>query len=395
MTTQDTILVINAGSSSIKFTLFLDKAEPESFLKGTIEGLYTGSAHFVAHDTAGSIVSERRWSGTVQDHAGMTKYLLEFVKTHLGNHEIVAIGHRVVHGGSEYGAPVRLDEIVLSKLHRLVPLAPLHQPHNLAPVRSIFDFAPTIFQVACFDTAFHAGQPPIAQSFALPPDVTEKGVKRYGFHGLSYEFIASRMPSLDPALSNGKVVVAHLGNGASLCAIENGKSIASTMGFTALDGLPMGTRSGSIDPGVILYLIDELKMGPRDIENLLYRRSGLLGVSGISSDMRTLESSTDPRAKFAVELFVYRTVREVASLAAAMGGLDGLVFTAGIGEHSGKVRKAVSDGVAWMGLELDEEANTEGRVWISTSNSRVSAWKISTDEELMIARHTSRIRAAG
>lgn len=277
---------------------------------------------------------------------------------------------------------------VLAELEQLIPLAPLHQPHNLSPVRSLFAIAPNLPQVGCFDTAFHSGQPPIAQAFALPAAITERGVRRYGFHGLSYEYIASVLPSLDPALAAARVIVAHLGNGASLCAMQAGRSVATTMGFTAIDGVPMGTRSGTLDPGVILYLLDELKMGPRDIERLLYQESGLLGVSGISSDMRTLEASGHARARLAIDLFDYRIGREIGSLAAALGGLDAIVFTAGIGEHSVRLRRSVCEGAAWLGVTLDDAANKRGDGRISSAESRVSAWVVPTNEELMIARHT-------
>ena len=288
------IVVVNAGSSSVKFSLF-DVSGPRLpvFLKGQIEGLYTDGARFAARDTAGGLVTEKRWESRLT-HADAMRHLFDFVRSHLGDRKVEVVGHRIAHGGTDYTAPTRLDSDVLARLERLTPLAPLHQPHNLAPVRTTLDVAPQHPQVGCFDTAFHAAQPALAQAFALPAEITDRGVRRYGFHGLSYEYIASMLPDLDPRLAQARVIVAHLGNGASLCALHAGRSIASTMGFTAVEGLPMGTRSGSLDPGVILYLIDELKMGPRDIERLLYKQSGLLGVSGISSDMRALEASQNP-----------------------------------------------------------------------------------------------------
>ncbi len=388
---ESAIVVVNAGSSSIKFSLFGSDGEPAVFLKGQIEGLATNSAHFVARDVAGASVAERRWEGVPLTHDGAMHHLLGFVRAHLDSRPVRGVGHRIVHGGTEFAAPVRVNADVLGRLEKLAPLAPLHEPHNLAPIRTLLAIAPEIDQVACFDTAFHTTQPPLAQAFALPAEITARGVRRYGFHGLSYEYIASVLPALDPALAQAKVVVAHLGNGASLCALDAGRSVASTMGFTALDGIPMGTRSGNLDPGVILYLIDEMKMGPRDIERLLYQHSGLLGVSGISSDMRILQASADPRARLAIDLFVYRIVREIGSLAAALGGLDALVFTAGIGEHSAPVRGAVCRGAAWLGLLLDESANETGARLISAPGSRMSAWTVATDEELMIARHTRRV----
>jgi acetate kinase len=392
MTKGNAIVVINAGSSSIKFSLFgTDGTDPSVFLKGQIEGLYTPGTHFSAREVGGNVVAEQRWNGEARTHDGATRRLLDFISTHLGEHRVEAVGHRIVHGGTAYAAPIRLDNTVLARLERLVPLAPLHQPHNLAPIRALLDIAPHLVQVGCFDTAFHTTQPPLAQAFALPAEITDRGVQRYGFHGLSYEYIASVLPELDPRLAQAKVIVAHLGNGASMCALSSGKSVASTMGFTAVDGLPMGTRSGTLDPGVILYLLDEMKMGARDIERVLYKQSGLLGVSGISSDMRALEASPDPRARLAIDLFVYRIGREIGSLAAALGGLDAIVFTAGIGEHSASLRRSVCRAAAWVGVTLDDEANESGVSRISTPGSRVSAWTVPTDEELMIARHTKRV----
>jgi acetate kinase len=290
-----------------------------------------------------------------------------------------------------YSQPVLIDERVIAALDALVPLAPLHQPHNLAAIRAIAATAPEIPQVACFDTAFHRTQPPVAQAFALPREISAKGVRRYGFHGLSYEYIASALPRLAPDCAQGKLVVAHLGNGASMCAIENGRSIATTMGFTAVDGLPMGTRTGALDPGVVLYLMQHEGMSAEAVEHLIYHRSGLLGVSGLSSDMRTLLASDLPAAKEAVDLFVYRTGRELGSLAAALGGLDALVFTAGIGEHAAEIRAQVCRNARWLGIALDEDANAKGGPRISQRGSSVSAWVIPTDENLMIARHTRRL----
>jgi acetate kinase len=392
MTKSNAIVVVNAGSSSIKFSLYGDHGtDPSVFLKGQIEGLYTAGTHFSAREVGGNVVAGQGWGGEASTHDGATRRLLDFIGTHLGEHRVEAVGHRIVHGGTAYAAPIRLDTTVLARLECLVPLAPLHQPHNLAPIRAVLDMAPHLVQVGCFDTAFHTTQPPLAQAFALPAEITDRGVLRYGFHGLSYEYIASVLPELDPSLAQAKVIVAHLGNGASMCALHAGKSVASTMGFTAVDGLPMGTRSGTLDPGVILYLLDEMKMGVRDIERLLYKQSGLLGVSGISSDMRALEASPDPRARLAIDLFVYRISREIGSLAAALGGLDAIVFTAGIGEHSASLRRSVCRSAAWIGVTLDDEANESGVSRISMPGSRVSAWTVPTDEELTIARHTKRV----
>ena len=389
---SDAILVVNAGSSSIKFSLFLDRGEAlDLLLGGQIEGLYS-APRFKARDAAGAVVGERQWAdGEPLGHDGAIAHLAGFLREQLGEHRLAAVGHRVVHGGSAYAAPVRLTAEIVEHLEQFIPLAPLHQPHNLKPIRLLLDNQPQLPQVACFDTAFHRNQPEVAQAFALPPAITDRGVLRYGFHGLSYEYIASVLPEVDPRAAAGRSVVLHLGNGASMCAIHAGRSVASTMGFSAVDGLPMGTRSGNLDPGVVLYLMDELKMDARAIEKLLYQQSGLLGVSGVSSDMRTLLTSDEPRAKFAVELFVYRIGRELGSLAAALGGLDALVFTAGIGEHAAAIRERVCRAAAWLGVELDLAANAAGGPRLSMAGSRVAAWVIPTNEELMIARHTRRL----
>ena len=389
---SDAILVLNAGSSSIKFSLFLESGNAlELFLGGQIEGLYT-APKFKAKNADGGSVGEKQWaSGEALGHDGALGYLSDFLRQQLGDHQLAAVGHRVVHGGVDYAAPVRLTAEIVNDLEKFIPLAPLHQPHNLTPIRLLLANRPELPQVACFDTAFHHAQPAVAQAFALPPEITERGVRRYGFHGLSYEYIASVLAEYDPRAAQGRTVVLHLGNGASMCAVKAGKSMASTMGFTAMDGLPMGTRCGNLDPGVVLYLMDELKMDPRTIEKLLYQKSGLLGVSGLSSDMRTLLDSTEPQAKFAVELFVYRIARELGSLAAAIGGLDALVFTAGIGEHAAPIRERVCRAAGWLGVELDPVANVAGGPCISTAGSRTQAWVIPTNEELMIARHTHRI----
>lgn len=392
----DTILVLNAGSSSLKFSLFVveDKAL-QLALGGQLQGLYTAPA-FQARDAAGAVIGERRWEeGRPLGHDGAIAFLTDFLNQYSGEHQLVAVGHRVVHGSIEYLAPVRVDTAVLERLDRLAPLAPLHQPHNLTPIRILQQQTPRLPQVACFDTAFHCTHPPVAQAFALPPVITERGVRRYGFHGLSYEYIAAVLPEYDAQAAAGRTVVLHLGNGASMCALQGSKSIASTMGFTAMDGLPMGTRCGNLDPGVILYLLDEVGMDARAVEKLLYEQSGLLGVSGISSDMRTLEASQDPRARFAIELFVYRISRELGSLAATLGGLDALVFTAGIGEHSALIRERVGHAAAWLGVALDPMANARHGPRISTDSSRVSAWVIPTNEELMIARHTQQVLSPG
>ncbi len=387
---NDGILVINAGSSSIKFSLFLSNGDSKPLLKykGQVEGINV-APHFIAQSATGEVLSEQRWPAEANlHHEDLLKHLIDWVEDHLDGAELRAAGHRVVHGGPRYSTPVLVDDALISELESFVPLAPLHQPHNVAPMKALAKVHPSLVQVACFDTAFHATNPKVATTFALPRDLTEEGVRRYGFHGLSYEFIARRMREQYPDLAKGNVIVCHLGSGASMCAIKNGQSVASTLGFTAVDGLPMGTRTGVLDPGVILYLLEEKGMNAKEIETLLYKRSGLLGVSGISNDMRVLLESDDPHAAEAVDLFCYRICREIGSLAAAMGGLDALVFTAGIGEHSAPVRERACAGAKWLGVDVDVVANKAHAPVISTADSKVPVFVIPTDEEMMIAKHT-------
>ena len=383
------ILVLNAGSSSIKFALYPAAPVPgedATAYHGEIEGI--GHAlHLLVRDARQKSLADRAVSGPATHHQGLSA-LLEWLSAHSENIDIAAAGHRVVHGGQHYAQPVRITPAVLRDLELLVPLAPLHQPHNLEAIRALGKLHPDIAQVVCFDTAFHAGQPDVAATFALPRALTGKGVKRYGFHGLSYEYIASILPAhLGPG-ADGKVVVAHLGNGASMCAMRNRRSVATTMGLSVLDGLVMGRRCGALDPGVVLYLMDCERMSSAEIAHLLYEESGLLGVSGISDDMRDLLKTDDPRAREAVALFVYRILRELGSLAAALGGLDALVFTGGIGEHSPEIRARVCEQAEWLGLALDAAANEAGGPSISRGDSRVSIWTFATDEELVVARHT-------
>jgi acetate kinase len=387
------ILCLNAGSSSLKFALFAlaegDRLDLVS--KGEVEGIGT-APRFVAADGDGHELSRREWpEDAALGHEDFLDEIIAWIERSRGAGRIVAAGHRVVHGGTAFRAPVLLDERVLAELDRLVPLAPLHQPHNLAAIRALAALRPDLPQVACFDTAFHHSLMPVAARFALPRDLAESGVRRYGFHGLSYEYIASVLPKIAPAIAGGRVVVAHLGNGASMCAMRAGRSVETTMGMTALEGLVMGTRCGALDPGVILYLLQQRGMNAASVEELLYRRSGLLGVSGISSDMRALLDSPDPHAAEAIELFVFRILRELGALAATLGGLDGLVFTAGIGEHAAPIRARVCEGAAWLGIDLDPAANRAGGPCITRPKSRVSAWVVPTDEDLMIARHTHRV----
>jgi acetate kinase len=392
--TERAIVVLNAGSSSVKFSVyFRGGAELELRLRGQVEALFS-RPHFIARDADGQAVGEKTWDeGTRLGHDGALGHLFAFLRERADGAQLAGVGHRVVHGGLDYTQPVRVDSVVLAALEKFVPLAPLHQPHNLAAIRAVIERAPEVPQVACFDTAFHRSNPDIAQMFALPYELHEAGVRRYGFHGLSYEYIASVLADFDMRAAEGRTVVLHLGNGASMCALDHGRSVASTMGFTAVDGLPMGTRSGSLDPGVVLYLMDERGMDTRAVERLLYQQSGLLGVSGIASDMRTLLASAEPRARLAVDLFVYRIARELGSLAAALGGLDAIVFTAGVGENSAAIRARVCRAAAWLGVEFDERANEAGGPRISAVTSRVTALTIPTNEELMIARHTERLLA--
>jgi acetate kinase len=389
------ISVINGGSSSIKFSLF-DHVEAE-----TLRLIYTGQVDgigvapkFKAKNAVGDTIAEKSWpNDRGVNHESLMIHIIDWIRTqrqHLGL-DLYGVGHRVVHGGNEYSSPVKVDDTVLKKLEAYIPLAPLHQPHNLNPIRTVAQLGGDIPQVACFDTAFHATNPPEAQLFALPRELSQEGVRRYGFHGLSYEYIARKLPEFDPQAASGRVVVAHLGSGASMCALLNGQSIASTMGFTAIDGLPMGTRTGNLDPGVILYLLQQKGMDVKDIENLLYKKSGLLGLSGISNDMRVLQESEDPRAEEAVSVFVYRIQRELGSLSATLGGLDALVFTAGIGENAPDIRSRVCEGAQWLGIHLDADANAHKGPKISMPDSAVSVWVIPTNEELMIATHTKNV----
>jgi acetate kinase len=383
------LLVINAGSSSLKFSAFAsDNGAPRLQFRGQLEGI-DGEPHLSAHDAAGNTLVERRWpGGTALTHAASFDVLREWLDAHLGGQRLAAVGHRVVHGGYRFAAPVRIDENVLRELEDLVPLAPLHQPHNLAIIRAIAAREPDLPQVACFDTAFHRTMPDIAQRFALPRKLHDDGIRRYGFHGLSYEYLARRLHDVDAAVASRRVIVAHLGAGASLCAMRDGRSVDTTMSFTALDGVPMGTRSGALDPGVLLYLLEQRQMTPAQLSQLLYHESGLLGVSGIASDMRALEASADARAREAIDLFVYRIAREIGALAAVLGGLDALVFTAGIGENSAEVRRRVCERAAWLNLRLDASDNAAHATVISPADSAVKVLVLPTDEEKMIAVHT-------
>jgi len=387
----DGILTLNAGSSSIKFALFAreDPVPRAPELAGQIDGL-GARPHIRAKDARGARLEDVDLPLQREaPHRAALAFLVDWLHGHEGGRRIAAVGHRVVHGATRYSQPLLLDDASIEALRSFVPLAPLHQPHNLAGVEAMRATLPGVAQVACFDTAFHRTQPTLAQLFALPRWVTAEGVRRYGFHGLSYEYIAEILPQHLGAKAEGKVIVAHLGNGASLCAMEGRRSRATSMGFTALDGLMMGTRTGTLDPGVLLYLMDRHHMDARALERMLYKESGLLGVSGISQDMRELLASREREAREAVDLFCYRLVRETGALAAALGGLDALVFTGGIGEHAAPVRERACRALGWLGLDFDAEANAADAALISRPGSRVAALVLPTNEEWMIARHTA------
>jgi acetate kinase len=388
--TDASILVVNAGSSSLKFSLFRlgESADLQLAVRGQVDGI--GSRpHLKAKNEAGRTLADRDLPPDevreVRHAIGLTG---SWLREQFPGEPLRAVGHRVVHGGADYAHPVLVDDAVFGALETLIPLAPLHQPHNLAAIRAVRESQPQVPQVACFDTAFHRTHPQLADLYALPWSYYESGVRRYGFHGLSYEYIASVLPKAAPQLANGRVVVAHLGSGASLCALHACRSVDSTMGFSPLDGIPMGTRPGLLDPGVLLHFVNQLGMTGKDLETLLYKESGLKGISGISNDMRILLESAEPRAQLAVDYFVHHVAKQIGALAAALGGIDGIVFTAGIGENSPPVRERILQACAWLGVKSDAEANSRGGPCISTADSKVSAWVIPTNEELMIARHT-------
>jgi acetate kinase len=386
---MDTILVVNAGSSSVKFQVFGVESDGslQRQVKGQMDGIGSRPKLRATGADRAVLVDKTYEVDAVRDVTAALSTAGNWLRD---QHRIdpVAVGHRVVHGGPDYDRPVRVTAEVLQRLERYVPLAPLHQPFNLTPMRSILSTMPDLPQVACFDTAFHRGHPALADCYAIPGELHEEGVRRYGFHGLSYEYIASALPKVAPGIAGKRVIVLHLGSGASMCALSAGRSVESTMGFTALDGIPMGTRPGQIDPGVVLYLLSEKKMSADKVQNFLYRDCGLKGLSGISNDMRELQDNADPRAAFAVDYFVYRVGLNAGMLAAAMQGVDGFVFTAGIGENSPTIRAAIAQRLAWLGVSIDPAANTENKAVISRSDSRVPVHVVPTDEELMIARHT-------
>jgi acetate kinase len=382
-------LVLNAGSSSLKFCIYRN---PEPLVwrleaRGQIDGIGS-SPNFIVKDEDGATIDQRRLDAGVHDGRAALDVLAAWLRPRYAGARVVGVGHRVVHGGPRYAGPTLVTPAVLKHLRDLVALAPLHQPYNVAAIEAAAERLPGVPQVACFDTSFHRGQPAVAEVVPLPRELCRAGVQRYGFHGLSYEYIASQLPRVAPEIAHGRVIVAHLGSGASLCALKDRKSVDSTLGFTALDGLCMGTRPGAIDPGVVLYLFQNLGLSAKEVETVLYRKSGLLGISGISNDMRDLLNSSEDSAKLAVDYFVYRAAKEIGALTAVLGGLDGLVFTAGIGENSAEIRRRICEASAWVGIDVDRDANEGKGPRISTERSRVSAWVIPTNEELMIARHT-------
>lgn len=386
---MDTILVVNAGSSSVKFQVFA--VEGEGRLKRQIKGQMDGIGsrpRLRASGADGNTIADRAYPiESVPDVPSAMAVAGAWLREE-NNINPVAVGHRVVHGGPDHSRPVLIDHGVVGRLERYVSLAPLHQPHNLAPIRTILTNFPALPQVACFDTAFHRDHDALADHYAIPYQLHAEGVRRYGFHGLSYEYIARRLPQVAPDIAGGRVIVAHLGSGASMCAMKNGKSVESTMGFTALDGLAMGTRPGQLDPGVVLYLLSEKGMPASKVQDFLYRECGLKGLSGVSNDMRELQTSTDPRAKFAVDYFVYRVGLNAGMLAAALQGLDAFVFTAGIGENSSSIRALIAERLGWLGVTIDPAENDKHSGKISRSDSKIPVYVVPTDEELMIAQHT-------
>jgi acetate kinase len=385
---MDALLVVNAGSSSLKFQLFaVEGGAPVRRYRGQVDGIGV-RPQLKVQDADGASLEDRMFEpAALPDLPAAIGAMRAWLAT-LQGVRLVAIGHRVVHGGADFARPVRIDETVLAKLATYQDLAPLHQPNNLAPIRLVMEIDPGIPQVACFDTAFHRGHPDHADWYALPRALHAEGVRRYGFHGLSYEYVADRLATVAPEVAGGRVIVAHLGSGASMCALSGGRSVESTMGFTALDGLPMGTRPGQLDPGVVLYLIDQKGMTAREVTNLLYKDSGLKGLSGISNDMRDLLESDRPEAAFAIDHFVHRCALNAGMLAAALGGVDAFVFTAGIGERSAPIRARIAARLAWLGATLDPAANAAASTVISAPDSRFPLLVMATDEELMIARHT-------
>lgn len=386
---DDYALVLNAGSSSLKFCVFVrpNEAKWQIASRGQIEGIGT-SPRLTAKNGDGHVLADKGLGTNICDGSAALEALASWLRSTYGKSRLLGVGHRVVHGGARYAQPTVLTQEALADLYDLVPLAPLHQPYNLAAIAAAFERLPDVPQVACFDTSFHLGRAAVTELIPLPKDIRKSGVQRYGFHGLSYEYVSSLLPEVAPEIARGRVIIAHLGSGASLCALRGGKSVDHTLGFTALDGLCMGTRPGALDPGVVLYLFQSLGLSPKEVETILYKRSGLMGISGVSNDMRDLLDSSEPEARLAVDYFVYRAAKDIGALAAVLGGIDGFVFTAGIGENSPEIRRRICEASSWLGLELDTQSNANGGPRISTASSKVSTWVVPTNEELMIARHT-------
>lgn len=384
----DYVLILNAGSSSLKFQVYSlsETGKWQLAGRGLVDGIGTAPV-LIAKDNDGNQLVNQKLDSSVKDAKQALDVLAAWLRTQYTNARVLGVGHRVVHGGTDYYLPTLVTKQVLADLHKISPLAPLHQPFNLAAIEAVFQRMPDVPQVACFDTGFHRNHNPVMDLIPLPKKIRNKGVQRYGFHGLSYEYISSVLPQVAPGIASGRVIVAHLGSGASLCAMKNGKSVDRTLGFTALDGLCMGTRPGALDPGVVLFLFQTLGMSAKEVERLLYKKSGLLGISGISNDMRILLERSEPEAKLAVDYFIYRIAKEIGALTAVLGGLDALVFTAGIGENTPAIRQKICEASAWLGIELNRDANERKEACITQPQSKVSAWVIPTDEELMIARH--------
>jgi acetate kinase len=389
---DDYVLVLNAGSSSLKFCVY-HRHETERWrleARGQIEGIGT-SPRLSVKNSQDEKIADEKLPDTIRDGRNAIDTLGNWLRSKYGDARLLGVGHRVVHGGAKYAKPIVITKEIREDLRGLIPLAPLHQPYNLGAIEAIFERRPDVPQVACFDTSFHRGHSPVVDLVPLPENLREGGLQRYGFHGLSYEYIASILPQVAPEIANARVIVAHLGSGASLCALKDGKSVDNTLGFTALDGLCMGTRPGSLDPGVVLYLFQNLKLPAKEVESILYKKSGLLGISGISNDMRDLLKSNEPQARLAVDYFLFRAAKEIGALSAVLGGIDGLVFTAGIGENSAEIRERICQSCRWLGVELNTKANENKGPRISNAASKISAWVFPTNEELMIARHTGKL----
>jgi acetate kinase len=390
---DDFALVLNAGSSSLKFCVF-QRPDGEGWrleARGQIEGIGTSPRLSVKDANLQKVADEQLDTTSVQNGRDAIGALAVWLRSKYAGARVLGVGHRVVHGGAKFTKPVIITPEILAELKELIPLAPLHQPYNLAAIEAVDERLPGVPQVACFDTSFHRDHAPVADLIPLPREICAGGLQRYGFHGLSYEYISSVLPEVAPEIAKGRVIVAHLGSGASLCALKDGKSVDTTMGFTAVEGLCMGTRPGSIDPGAVLYLFQNLGLSVKEVETILYKKSGLIGVSGISNDMRDLLGRAEPEAKLAVDYFLYRIAKEIGALAAALGGVDALVFTAGIGENSPEIRRRVCQASAWLGIDIDTETNNQNATRISTAPSKISVWVIPTNEELMIALHTSEL----